>query len=659
MVKILKKIITVVFSIGFLGILTLPSVFAQQSVNVSLPAFKITMNDAVIDNSQRIYPIIVYKDITYVPMTYNDSRFLGLETKWSSDTGLQVNKISEQLSYNPDKGYASSTLESAVLPEFKIGVNGQNIDNQSEAFPILVFRDVTYFPLTWRYMVNEFGWTSSFDANNGLIINSKAVTTGLPTMPTSGKVFSQAFGSVTTIFDHSTINQPGNLSVTENNNTKKIGNPNYIYGVSYLQAGTYGQYSAVDKVEYANRWIYTVAVDPSASTITSKNVRINIDTNEVQALDGTTISNTSNSNNNYDTNQVYSKQFDNITVKLDRSSNNKPGNLYVTETTTKRIGNPKYIYGVSYQQAGSTGQYSAVDKVEYANRWVYTSAVDPSATVIVSKDVRINIDTNEVQVLDGSTLSNSNNSNNNNGYNGSNNNNNNNNNQVYSKQFGNIAVMLDHSSSNRPGNLSITENNSTRKIGNSNYIYGVSYLQAGTYGQYSAVDKVDYVNRWVYTSAVDPFASTIVSKNVRINIDTNEVQAVDGSTISNNNNSNNNNNNNNGYNGNNNNYNNNNQMYSKQFDNITVMLDRSSNKQAGNLYVKENNNTKRIGNPNYIYGVSYSRQPSETYNPVNNLSLVNRWVYVSAIDPSASPLVSKNVRINIDTNEVQLTNIVP
>jgi len=399
MKKNVKKILMTVFSMGLLASLPLPNVFAQQSVNVSLPVFKITMNDTVIDNSQRIYPIILYKDITYVPMTYNDSRFLGLETKWSSDTGLEVNKISEQLSYNPNKGYATSTLESAVLPEFKIGVNGKNIDNQNEPFPLLVFRDVTYFPLTWRYMVNEFGWTSSFDANNGLIIHSKAVMTGSTTIPASGKAFSQNFGSVTAVFDRSGSNQPGNLSVIENNVTKKIGNPNYIYGVSYLQAGTGGQYTAVDKVEYANRWIYALAVDPYASTIVSKGVRINIDTNEVQALDGSTLSNSNNSNSNNNNNQSYSKQFDNIKVILDRSSNNQPGNLYVKQNTTKRIGNPKYIYGVSYLKTGMSGQYTSVNKVEYANRWVYISAVDPSVSPLVSKNVRVNIDTNEVEEI--------------------------------------------------------------------------------------------------------------------------------------------------------------------------------------------------------------------------------------------------------------------
>jgi len=475
MQKFLQKIIIAMFGITLLVYLSLPSAFAQESVTVSLPTFKITMNDVVIDNSARLYPIIVYKDITYVPMTYNDSRFLGLETKWSADTGLQVNKITEQLSYNPNTGYANTALESASLPQFNTGVNGKTIDNNSETFPLLVFRDVTYFPLTWRYMVTEFGWTSSFDATNGLIINSKAVTTN---------------------------------SSNNTNNTNNNTNNNY------------------------------------------------------------------NNNNSNSNNQNYSKQFNNITAIFDRSSNNQPGNLYIKENnSTKKIGNPNYIYGISYLQAGRRGEYTAVNNVDYTNRWVYTLAIDPSASTITSKSVRINIDTNEVQVIDGNNNSNNQNNNSNNNY--SNNQNNNSNNNYSNNQ----------------------NNNNSNNNGNNQY----------------------------------------------------------------NNNSNNNSNNqyNNNSNNNSNNQNNNNQNYSQKFDNITVTLDRTSNKQAGNLYVKENNSTKKIGNPNYIYGVSYSKRPSEIYTPVNNLSLSNRWVYTLAIDPSASPLVSKNVRVNIDTNEVQFTNVAP
>ena len=394
MKKFLKKVIMAAFGIALLTSSSVTNVFAQENVNVTLPAFKITMNDLRIDNNERQYPVIVYRDITYVPMTYNDSRFLGLETKWNSGSGLQVNKISEQISYNPNRGSSNSYLESASIPEFAIRVNGKNIDNKNETYPLLVFRDVTYFPLTWRYMVDEFGWTSSFDSYNGLIINSKAVKPGSPiTNPTGDKVFTQDFGNITVIFDRYATNQPGNLYVRENGITKKVGNPKLIYGVGYLQAGTYGDFTSVDRVEYANRWIYTLAVDPAVSPVASKNVRINIDTNEVQALDGSSVTDPSTISD-----QIYSKQFGNSTVILDRASNKEPGNLYVKENNiTKKIGNPNYIYGVSYFKLWAFETYSPVNNLDLSGRWVHTLAINPSVSPIASKNVRVNIDTNEVQ----------------------------------------------------------------------------------------------------------------------------------------------------------------------------------------------------------------------------------------------------------------------
>ncbi|HWR28783.1 MAG TPA: hypothetical protein VN631_03030 [Negativicutes bacterium] len=495
--KFLKKILMAGVGIAFVAGSSLPNVFAE-SVSVSLPTFKITMNDVRIENSERLYPIILYKDITYVPMTYNDSRFLGLETKWSADTGLQVNKISVQTPYNPNKGYLNSNLESATLPDFKISVNGKDIDNNSETYPLLVFRDITYFPLTWRYMVDAFGWTSDYDPAKGLVISSKAGSTGTTAPVVNEKVFSRDFGSTTVFFDRASNKQPGNLYVKENNRTRQIGNPNYIYGVGYLQAGTYGEYTAVDKMEYANRWVYTLAVDPSAYPVTSKNVRINIDTNEVQAVDGSDVGSNSN--------QFYSRQFNNVTVMIDRASTNQPGNLYVKENNnTKKIGNPNYIYGVNALQNGG---YTAVNQVEYANRWVYTLAADPSASPVTSRNVKINIDTNEVQTVDGSSISDNSPISN----------------QVYSRQFNNITVLLDRASNKQPGNLYVKENNITKKIGDPKYIYGVSYINLLGFESYSPVNNVSVSDRWVYTLAIDTSAASLVSKSVRVNIDTNEVQ---------------------------------------------------------------------------------------------------------------------------------------
>ncbi|WP_157047331.1 hypothetical protein [Alkaliphilus metalliredigens] len=41
-----------------------------------------------------------------------------------------------------------------------------------ETYPLIIFRDITYFPLTWRFAVDEFRWDYSFSGESGLKIES-------------------------------------------------------------------------------------------------------------------------------------------------------------------------------------------------------------------------------------------------------------------------------------------------------------------------------------------------------------------------------------------------------------------------------------------------------------------------------------------------------
>ena len=59
---------------------------AGESVRVTLPGFDVTLNWAAFSNDYSRYPLLVYKDITYFPMTYHDCRLLGLTTSWRSRT---------------------------------------------------------------------------------------------------------------------------------------------------------------------------------------------------------------------------------------------------------------------------------------------------------------------------------------------------------------------------------------------------------------------------------------------------------------------------------------------------------------------------------------------------------------------------------------------
>lgn len=162
------------------GLLMAPSgaALADEQVNVNLPAFPVTLNGITFDQTQLQYPLLVYKDITYVAMTYHDARLLGLKTDWTVENGLVIEKLdvvpealAAQQAYVPYISDSTNAADyTAVKPAFAITVNGKSIDNSQEEYPLLVFRDITYFPLTWRFAVDEFGWNYTFDAENGLNI---------------------------------------------------------------------------------------------------------------------------------------------------------------------------------------------------------------------------------------------------------------------------------------------------------------------------------------------------------------------------------------------------------------------------------------------------------------------------------------------------------
>lgn len=147
---------------------------ADASVRVTLPDFTVNLNGHAVENQYRDYPLLVYRGITYFPMTWYDSRLLGLEANWAPDDGLTIKQSQVTSSYVPYKSerrnsapYTAEVLASAVM------VNGKAIDNTKEQYPLLSFRDVTYFPLTWRFAHDEFKWGYQWSDTDGLSITSE------------------------------------------------------------------------------------------------------------------------------------------------------------------------------------------------------------------------------------------------------------------------------------------------------------------------------------------------------------------------------------------------------------------------------------------------------------------------------------------------------
>lgn len=171
-----KKVAYLVTILTLLFTLTIPQILfaSPREVSVTLPDFNVTFNGTKIENAYRQYPLIVYKGITYFPMTYYDTRFLGVETTWSRTEGLDIKQTGVTAAYRDNRSAAANkkTL-TATVRAGDLQLNGKVIRSADQGqYPFLTFRDVTYFPLTWNYAVNEFGWSYQFDSKTGLSIVS-------------------------------------------------------------------------------------------------------------------------------------------------------------------------------------------------------------------------------------------------------------------------------------------------------------------------------------------------------------------------------------------------------------------------------------------------------------------------------------------------------
>lgn len=139
---------------------------SAKTVDVIIPDYECVIGNSSVYYKDSIYPMISYKDITYFPMTWDYCNALGLATSYTEEKGLwiaYVDGISGQLPiYETTVNKKKNT---AIIPEYPIYVNGREIDNMNEEYPLLNFRGVTYFPMTWNYATEEFRWITNWENN--------------------------------------------------------------------------------------------------------------------------------------------------------------------------------------------------------------------------------------------------------------------------------------------------------------------------------------------------------------------------------------------------------------------------------------------------------------------------------------------------------------
>ncbi len=136
-----------------------------KTVTATIPDYQIVIDDSLVYTADSLYPFLNYKGITYLPMTYEYARAMNLTTGWLPGTAFMV-------AYTPIHGAelpvyetcANTKYNIAVLPTgYNMYVNGKKVENAAAEYPLLNFRGVTYFPMTWEYAVENFGWKLSFE----------------------------------------------------------------------------------------------------------------------------------------------------------------------------------------------------------------------------------------------------------------------------------------------------------------------------------------------------------------------------------------------------------------------------------------------------------------------------------------------------------------
>ncbi|WP_088830748.1 DUF5050 domain-containing protein [Paenibacillus tyrfis] len=149
---------------------------ASSEVQAAFPVFPVTVNGTVTDQMHSQYPLLLYRDITYFPMTWNYTTSLGLAVSWSKENGLSLDKkdgcapLEQDLT--AESNADSSGSQAAVPAPFPVKVNGKTIVNADEPYPVLLYRNIAYFPMTWRFAYEEFNWKTSWDVVRGFAIQS-------------------------------------------------------------------------------------------------------------------------------------------------------------------------------------------------------------------------------------------------------------------------------------------------------------------------------------------------------------------------------------------------------------------------------------------------------------------------------------------------------
>ena len=162
----MKKLFFIILLLTGTLVITVFASAASNNVTVVLPAYKCNINETGVSLNDSQYPLLSYNDITYFPMTWNYCKSMDLVTEWVDGQGLYIaskptyDKPEFQV-YPLDKNAKNTSKMTATKVTYPVYIDGEPAP-VDERYPLLNFRNITYFPMTWTYAHDMFGWNLDF-----------------------------------------------------------------------------------------------------------------------------------------------------------------------------------------------------------------------------------------------------------------------------------------------------------------------------------------------------------------------------------------------------------------------------------------------------------------------------------------------------------------
>ncbi|MEF3305047.1 hypothetical protein [Paenibacillus sp. GYB003] len=153
---------------------------AGSGIAATVPDTPIRVNGQPVDNAHAKYPFLLYRDITYLPLTWDHTSALGIQLFWDEDGTMHIaggygrgagnfigwskQPFRQDLSAERRLG-GTVAVSKAALP---VVIENEPIDNERETYPLLEYQGIVYLPLTWHFAHELLHLPMSWDPAGGL-----------------------------------------------------------------------------------------------------------------------------------------------------------------------------------------------------------------------------------------------------------------------------------------------------------------------------------------------------------------------------------------------------------------------------------------------------------------------------------------------------------